>query len=190
MTTEDLKNEEMAAYEQNDYTRAANAHRVAKHHEYLLRAASNLARRMNELVENLNANGADASINGLGEVQSLGHEVDRECALLDAAKEVWREGMAERLRIADAASQPTPAAQGAAAARQQAANRKRSMGIKEARAMGRRAAKEGASIEVVLTGDENTDKNIREGYDAESNRPKTYPTTDAKGRTIRVTIPE
>lgn len=59
----------------------------------------------------------------------------------------------------------------------------------DARAFGRRARKEGASLEAALTGDEATDKHIREGYEAAASPPKTYP-VQHKGRTIRVTIPE
>lgn len=46
--------------------------------------AAILARRMNNLMSQLRQGGM---INSLGEVQSLGDEIDRTCALLHAAKE-------------------------------------------------------------------------------------------------------
>jgi hypothetical protein len=116
MKIEDLRKEWHEAAREGDYRRAAAAHAVFTHMEKLESAAANLARRMNELVENLRTNGADASVNSLGEVQSLGLEVDRECALLDMARSQYREEAR--------ATEPTPAEQGEAAARQEAATRK------------------------------------------------------------------
>lgn len=63
-----------------------NAEReVARIHESLTCRARELADRMARLAVRLERDGVNASINELGEVQCLGPEIDRECALLRAA---------------------------------------------------------------------------------------------------------
>jgi hypothetical protein len=49
--------------------------------------ARSLAERMTRLAARLQAEGTSASVNELGEVQGLGADVDRLCALLHAARE-------------------------------------------------------------------------------------------------------
>lgn len=55
--------------------------------------------------------------------------------------------------------------------------------------MGRRARKEGASLESVLTGDAKMDAAITTAYQTPSGT-KLYPTRDRKGREVHVTVPE
>ncbi len=59
---------------------------VARVHELLVTTASSLADRMTRLAERLERDGVVASVNELGEVQGLGANVDRLCALLDATR--------------------------------------------------------------------------------------------------------
>jgi len=59
---------------------------VTRLHGELVDKASYLAERMTRLAERLRREGVDASINELGEVQGLGADVDRLCALLHAAR--------------------------------------------------------------------------------------------------------
>jgi hypothetical protein len=60
---------------------------VVRAHEALADKASYLAERMTRLAARLGSEGASASINELGEVQGLGSDVDRLCALLHAARQ-------------------------------------------------------------------------------------------------------
>lgn len=59
---------------------------VRRHHEELVDKASYLAERMTKLVARLREEGTAASVNELGEVQGLGADVDRLCALLHSAR--------------------------------------------------------------------------------------------------------
>ncbi|HEY1697935.1 MAG TPA: hypothetical protein VGG39_37505 [Polyangiaceae bacterium] len=59
---------------------------VARLHAELVDKATYLAERMTRLAERLGREGVDASVNELGEVQCLGADVDRLCALLHAAR--------------------------------------------------------------------------------------------------------
>ena len=60
---------------------------VARAHAALADKVSYLAERMTRLAARLQAEGTDASVNELGEVQGLGADVDRLCALLHAARQ-------------------------------------------------------------------------------------------------------
>jgi hypothetical protein len=60
---------------------------VARAHAALADKVSYLAERTTCLAARLQAEGTDASVNELGEVQGLGADVDRLCALLHAARQ-------------------------------------------------------------------------------------------------------
>ncbi len=60
---------------------------VVRAHEALADKASYLAERMTRLAARLGSEGGNASVNELGEVQGLGADVDRLCALLHAARQ-------------------------------------------------------------------------------------------------------
>lgn len=60
---------------------------VVRAHEMLAEKVSYLGERMTRLASRLGSEGADASVNELGEVQGLGADVDRLCALLHAARQ-------------------------------------------------------------------------------------------------------
>jgi hypothetical protein len=60
---------------------------VVRAHAMLADKVSYLAERMTRLAARLGSEGVDASVNELGEVQGLGADVDRLCALLHAARE-------------------------------------------------------------------------------------------------------
>jgi hypothetical protein len=74
---------------------------VVRAHAALADKVSYLAERMTRLAGRLQAEGASASVNELGEVQGLGADVDRLCALLHAA----REARDLACRIAEAAGE-------------------------------------------------------------------------------------
>ena len=74
---------------------------VVRAHEALADKASYLAERMTRLAARLGSEGANASVNELGEVQGLGADVDRLCALLHAA----RQARDLARRVADAAQE-------------------------------------------------------------------------------------
>ncbi|MGH7296530.1 MAG: hypothetical protein ACRELB_16450 [Polyangiaceae bacterium] len=59
---------------------------VSRLHGELVDKATYLAERMTRLAARLREEGVDASVNELGEVQGLGADVDRLCALLHAAR--------------------------------------------------------------------------------------------------------
>src|SRR5579859_3415152 len=59
---------------------------VVQIHATLVRHARYLADRMATLADRLEHEGVDRSVNELGEVQGLGADVDRSCALLHAAR--------------------------------------------------------------------------------------------------------
>jgi len=59
---------------------------VVQIHATLVRQARYLADRMAMLADRLEHEGVDRSVNELGEVQGLGADVDRSCALLHAAR--------------------------------------------------------------------------------------------------------
>jgi hypothetical protein len=58
---------------------------VVRAHAALVDKVSYVAERMTRLAARLQAEGMSASVNELGEVQGLGADVDRLCALLHAA---------------------------------------------------------------------------------------------------------
>jgi hypothetical protein len=60
---------------------------VVRAHETLTDKVSYLAERMTRLAARLGSVGTGASVNELGEVQGLGSDVDRLCALLHAARQ-------------------------------------------------------------------------------------------------------
>ena len=60
---------------------------VVRAHEALADKANYLAERMTRLAARLGSEGANVSVNELGEVQGLGADVDRLCALLHAARQ-------------------------------------------------------------------------------------------------------
>jgi len=60
---------------------------VVRAHEALADRANYLAERMTRLAARLESEGANVSVNELGEVQGLGADVDRLCALLHAARQ-------------------------------------------------------------------------------------------------------
>ena len=60
---------------------------VVRAHEMLVDKVGYLGERMTRLAACLGTEGADASVNELGEVQGLGSDVDRLCALLHAARQ-------------------------------------------------------------------------------------------------------
>ena len=61
---------------------------VVRAHTALADKVSYLAERMTRLAARLQAEGTGASVNELGEVQGLGADVDRLCALLHAARQM------------------------------------------------------------------------------------------------------
>ena len=60
---------------------------VVRAHATLADKVSYLGERMTRLAARLQAEGTGASVNELGEVQGLGADVDRLCALLHAARQ-------------------------------------------------------------------------------------------------------
>jgi hypothetical protein len=60
---------------------------VVRAHEALTDKVSYLADRMTRLAGRLATDGVEATVNELGEVQGLGADIDRLCALLHAARE-------------------------------------------------------------------------------------------------------
>jgi hypothetical protein len=60
---------------------------VVRAHAALADKVSYLGERMTRLAARLQAEGTSASVNELGEVQGLGADVDRLCALLHAARQ-------------------------------------------------------------------------------------------------------
>jgi hypothetical protein len=60
---------------------------VVRAHEMPTDKVSYLAERMTRLAARLGSEGANVSVNELGEVQGLGADVDRLCALLHGARQ-------------------------------------------------------------------------------------------------------
>jgi hypothetical protein len=56
-------------------------------HARLLASTKHLAESMTRLAERIEREGVEARVNELGEVQSLGPDIDRLCALLHVARE-------------------------------------------------------------------------------------------------------
>ncbi len=96
MNLKAIRSLEREAWNSGDEELAAVTYTIARRIEKLTEAARQLSRNMERLARDLEANGADACVNSLGEVQIAGLEVDRECALFDVARSTLRDAIKRR----------------------------------------------------------------------------------------------